>query len=192
VREKSLQESSSMNVFSESLVVLILFVVVSAGIVRLSWPSLRNPSSHGFYRFFAFETILLLVLFNLPRWFEHPFAAYQVASWLLLIFSLLLALHGFYLLRVIGQPRGDFEQTTRLVIVGAYMYIRHPLYASLLFFTWGVFFKDLTLLGVLLTAVATVALYATAKVEESENVVKFGEEYSIYMKSTRMFIPFLL
>ncbi len=35
-------------------------------------------------------------------------------------------------------------------------------------------------------------LIATAKVEEKENVLKFGDQYVAYMKKTKMFVPFLI
>jgi hypothetical protein len=41
-----------------------LFVAVSAAIVRLSWRSLSDPRSHGFYRFFAFEHLSALIQRN--------------------------------------------------------------------------------------------------------------------------------
>jgi protein-S-isoprenylcysteine O-methyltransferase Ste14 len=170
---------------------LVVFIVVSIPIVLFSWPSLRNRHSHGFYRFFALEALLVLIISNVDHWFENPMSTSQIVSWILLCCSLILAVHGFYLLRIIGRPQGKFENTTRLVIVGAYKYIRHPLYSSLLFLTWGVFFKDFSLLGILLSAIASVFLYATAKTEESENLTKFGKEYADYMGSTKMFLPFV-
>lgn len=115
----------------------------------------------------------------------------QCVSWMLLTCSLGLAIHGFYLLQVIGRPQGNFENTTSLVVTGAYRFIRHPLYASLIFLTWGVFFKDLSVLGILLSIVASTFLFATAKAEESENTAKFGGAYEEYSKSTRMFIPYV-
>ena len=156
-----------------------------------SWPSLRNRNVHGFYRFYVFEILLVMILANVDRWFQDPWAAHQVLSWILLSLASATAIHGFYLLRVVGRPRGNFENTTHLVIIGAYKYIRHPLYGSLLALVWGIFFKDASLPGVLLAAVATLFLYATAKTEETENLTKFGIEYSDYMKSTRMFIPYV-
>ena len=112
-------------------------------------------------------------------------------SWLLLLSSLLLALHGFYLLRAIGKPQGSFENTTTVVKLGAYKYIRHPLYASLLLLGWGVFFKDASLLGGILGVAISAFLVATARVEEAENLLKFGAEYAAYRKTSKMFIPFL-
>ena len=173
------------------IIKLAILVVVSVGIFVVSWQFLRNPRSHGFYRFFAFESILILILLNLEHWFRDPFSVHQIVSWLLLLTSIVLAAHGFYLLHVIGRPKNGIENTTTLVMVGAYKYIRHPLYSSLLFLAWGVFFKDVSLLGGILASVATAFLIVTAKMEEAENIQKFGAEYAAYMKTTRMFIPFL-
>lgn len=157
----------------------------------MSWASLRHPHSHGFFRFFAFESILALILLNVEHWFRDPFSALQILSWLLLLSSLILAAHGFYLLRMIGRPEGGIENTTTLVMRGAYRYIRHPLYASLLLLGWGAFFKHLSLLGVILVLATSAFLVATAKVEEAENLHKFGSDYARYMKTTKMFLPFL-
>jgi protein-S-isoprenylcysteine O-methyltransferase Ste14 len=76
-------------------------------------------------------------------------------------------------------------------MVGAYKYIRHPLYSSLLFLAWGVFFKDPSWLGGILALAATIFLVVTAKVEEAEDIRFFGPAYQIYRKQTKMFIPFL-
>jgi protein-S-isoprenylcysteine O-methyltransferase Ste14 len=178
---------------------LIIFAVVSVGIIYVSRTSLRDPRSHGFFRFFAFESILGLILLNIEHWYRNPFSTHQIVSWLLLFPSLFLAVHGFYLLRVIGKPKRriektanlEFENTTTLVIVGTYKYIRHPLYSSLLLLGWGVFFKNLSLLSSILALITSAFLIATAKVEEAENLEKFGPHYAVYMKATKMFIPFL-
>ena len=178
---------------------LIVFVVASIGLAWVSRSSLRDFRSHGFYRFFAWEAILALVLLNLDYWFYEPFSIHQIVSWLLLIISLFLVIHGFQLLRMLGKPdskRNDpslvgVEKTTELVTVGAYRYIRHPLYSSLLFGVWGVFFKHPSWLGVSLAVITIFFLTVTAKIEEAENVRFFGSAYRSYMKQTKMFIPFL-
>jgi len=178
----------------------ILFVVASAGIVVVSRASLRAPRSHGFYRFFAWEAILALILVNLEHWFRNPLSLHQVLSWIFLIVSAFLVVHAVHLLHIIGKPdaqRSDdeatigIEKTTHLVSVGAYKYIRHPMYSSLLFLAWGVFFKDLSWLSGVLALAATAFLVATAKVEEAEDIRFFGTAYQTYIKQTKMFIPFL-
>jgi protein-S-isoprenylcysteine O-methyltransferase Ste14 len=77
------------------------------------------------------------------------------------------------------------------VTVGAFRYIRHPLYSSLLFLAWGVFFKHPSWVGLFLAGIATFFLTMTARIEEAENMAFFGTAYESYMKQTRMFIPFL-
>ena len=178
---------------------LVVFVLGTLGLAFLSRASLVVPRSHGFYRFFAWEAILALGLLNIDVWFRDPFSWHQLISWPLLVISGGLVIVGVHLLRQVGQPdeqRDDvpmvaFEKTTTLVTEGAYRYIRHPLYSSLLFLAWGSFFKAPSWPGGLLAGVATLFLVATARVEEAENVRFFGEEYREYMKRTKMFIPFL-
>jgi protein-S-isoprenylcysteine O-methyltransferase Ste14 len=84
------------------------------------------------------------------------------------------------------------EETGTLVESGAYRYIRHPLYASLLLFGWGVFFKGLDWFSGVIAFAATGSWIATARCEERFNATRFGEGYEDYMKRTKMFIPFLL
>jgi protein-S-isoprenylcysteine O-methyltransferase Ste14 len=177
-----------------------LFVVLSTALIYISRASLRVPSSHGFYRFFAWEFLLVLFLLNMKRWFHDAFSFHQLISWPLLFISGILVIYSLYLLWFVGKPdekRPDdviypIEKTTVLVTEGTFRYIRHPIYSSLLFLAWGIFFKDPSWLAGLLAAGATFFLVRTARVEEGENIRYFGEDYQEYMKRTRMFIPFLL
>ena len=176
----------------------IIFIAGSIFLVAISWKSLRKPRTHGFYRFFAWECIFLLFLVNIKYWFKDPFAWYQIIAWILLFVSLIPLGYGVHFLRTRGNPakqrEGDesllaFEKTTNLVTTGIYKYIRHPLYSSLLFLAWGIFFKLPSLTGISLTAVATAFLFATARADEAECIQFFGPQYIDYMKRTKMFIP---
>lgn len=179
---------------------LVLFAVGSTGIAGLSWRSLRDLHTHGFYRFFAFEFLLALILLNAPEWFRDWLSVRQIASYLLGAISIGLAVEGFRLLLIAGKPsvtaaKGSnlgFENTTALVSAGAYRFIRHPLYASLLALVWCAYLKDpLQIASVLLAIGASGFLIATAVAEERENVVRFGPAYLDYMKHTRRFVPFV-
>jgi protein-S-isoprenylcysteine O-methyltransferase Ste14 len=178
---------------------LLVFAVVTAFFVYVSRHMLMRPQVHGFYRFFAWECILVLVLLNAPHWTTDPLALHQIISWLFLVISIFLVIHGVRLLKALGKPDPNrpeadllaFEKTTQLVTTGAYQYIRHPLYASLLFLAWGVFFKHPSLPGVLLAAAASLFLIITAKKDEAECLQHFGAAYRAYMQRTRMFIPFV-
>ncbi len=169
----------------------IFFVLGSMGFVLIERKALTNPRVHGFYRFFAFETIFVLFLLNIDVWFDDPLAILQIISWVLLAASVGMVVWGVYLLKKEGMPEGEIENTTQMVTIGIYKYIRHPLYSSLLLLAWGVFLKHISLPSGVLVSAAIIFLLATAKVEEKENLEKFGAEYESYMKITRIFIPFL-
>jgi protein-S-isoprenylcysteine O-methyltransferase Ste14 len=178
---------------------IIIFVLVSAFFVYVSRKSLFRSHAHGFWRFFGWESLLGLVLLNALHWFSHPFSWLQLISWFLLFISLFLIVQGLYLLQVVGKPnqnRADetlfaFEKTTSLVTVGAYKYIRHPLYSSILFFTWGAFLKAPSWLGLILAFFTSGCLFLAAKNDESECLEYFGQTYQTYMQATKRFIPFL-
>ena len=179
---------------------LITFTIATIILATLTRASLRNPRSHGFYRFFAWEAILALFLLNVTKWFVDPFAWHQIISWILLILCIIPLVWGIMLLRKRGKPveqRSEdpgllaFEKTSSLVTSGIYRYIRHPLYSSLLLLAWGIFFKSPSLPGGGLAAAATVLLYFTARADEAECVSFFGEEYRAYMSRTKRFIPYI-
>ncbi len=179
---------------------IISFLFITTIIIYISRASLRSPRSHGFYRFFAWEFMLALFLFNVNFWFQNSFAWYQIIAWTLLFVSLIPLGFGIHFLRTQGKPakkrEGDesllaFEKTTALVTSGIYKYIRHPLYSSLLLLTWGIFFKNFSVTGIVLAIAATVFLVFTAKADEAECIQFFGSAYEEYMKKTKMFIPYL-
>ncbi|MBZ5536856.1 MAG: isoprenylcysteine carboxylmethyltransferase family protein [Acidobacteriia bacterium] len=156
----------------------VLIAVGSIPVLWISRRSLLRPLSFGFYRFFAVESILALIVLNAPEWFAHPLAARQLVSWLLLLTSVVTVISGSLTLRRLGQPvsQGSADiMTTNLVTTGPYRHIRHPLYASLLFLGWGTLLKAVTPSTLILVSVATVALIATAKAEEVATIRQFGQ-----------------
>ena len=178
---------------------VFVFLAVSLGPIWLSRKLLLNWRSHGFYRFFAFESFMILVLLNIDYWFEKPFSLLQLISWFLFIITMFIVIHGLLLLRKIGKPnhkRQDqtligIEKTSQLVMIGAYRYIRHPIYSSLIYGSAGVFFKHPSWSSGLMAVITICFTTITAKIEEAENIRFFGENYRDYMKRTRMFIPYL-
>lgn len=179
------------------------FISFLAGSLLLIWfsrKSLRAAKSHGFYRFFAWEAILLLIVLNHEPWGEQPFSPHQIVSWILMLISILLASLGVLALQSDGQAgeqRTDpalygFEKTTALVSSGLFKYIRHPMYTSLIALAWGAFFQDPSLLGSIVAGAASFFLLLTAKADERECLQFFGTQYAEYKQRTWMFIPFLL
>lgn len=178
---------------------LLVFILISFVIIYLSRVSLKKPDSHGFYRFFAWESILGIIILNIDVWFGDPWSWRQIISWFLLVLSAFLIVQAVVLLHRKGKPDDirsneplfELEKTTALVEVGAYRYIRHPMYSSLLCLAWGIYFKQPSWAGGFLAISTTAFLVITAYIEEKENIRYFGAAYSAYMNRTKRFIPFI-
>jgi protein-S-isoprenylcysteine O-methyltransferase Ste14 len=163
-------------------------------ILIFSWfLSIKHGRYHGIARFFAFESVFILVMLNLKVWFINPFSVMQLVSWILLTLSLYFVLYGFMLLKRIGKPQGgNFENTSIIVKTGVYKYIRHPLYLSIFLAGTGVVLKNAGMLQLILGVINLIAVWITARIEEREMIARFGGAYREYMKETKMFIPYLL
>ncbi|MBN1143323.1 MAG: isoprenylcysteine carboxylmethyltransferase family protein [Bacteroidales bacterium] len=178
---------------------LFVFLVLSVIVTAISWRTLFNTRSHGFYRFISWECIALLFAFNYRYWFDAPFTPAHLISWILLFVCAYVVIAGYLELKKGGKASTTreedhlytFEKTTELVDTGIYSYIRHPLYASLIYLTWGIYFKNASFFLFLVAAVSTVFLYITSRYDEKECTRYFGEQYSEYMKRSKMFVPFV-
>lgn len=74
-----------------------------------------------------------------------------------------------------------------------YRYIRHPMYASLFLLAFGAYLKQpASAPAFAVFAIIAVAVYLTAKAEEQDMFEVFGAAYAAYMKTSKMFIPFVL
>jgi protein-S-isoprenylcysteine O-methyltransferase Ste14 len=172
------------------------YIVLITGtilIILFSWfLSLRYKRYHAIARFFAFESVFILVLLNLKVWFKDPFSPFQLVSWLLLILSVYVVIAGYLLLTRKGKPDSNFENTSLLVKSGIYGYIRHPLYLSIFLVGTGVMLKDPQPAQLVLGIINLFAVFITARIEEKEMIKKFGDDYRMYMNETKMFIPFIV
>ncbi len=179
---------------------IIIFCSLSIIAVIASRKILLHFERHGFYRFFAWEFIIVLIVFNYKEWYSNVFSINQIFSWIFLLYSLFLVLSGLITLRKMGnvdETRNDrtlykLEKTTELVSSGIYKYIRHPIYGSLIFLAWGVLLKQITLFLIIVALLSTIFLVITAKFDEKECTEYFGEEYKNYMLRTKLFVPFIL
>lgn len=84
---------------------LIAFVVISIALIYISRDSLRSPRSHGFYRFFGWESIAALLVLNVDVWFQDPWSWHQLISWFLLIVCIVPLVFGARTLIGHGKPQ---------------------------------------------------------------------------------------
>jgi len=155
------------------------------------------------YRFLAFEALLGLTLLTRSRWLVAALSTPQVISWLFLAAGLtlaILALSGRPARPAMGDPTNqDPEETPTLPPRrGVYKILRHPIYAAALFMGWGLFAKSLApfdnaspLCAFLLTGVSLFLVWA-ARADDRADYLKFGTAYLLYVRSSKMLIPFIL
>jgi protein-S-isoprenylcysteine O-methyltransferase Ste14 len=77
-----------------------------------------------------------------------------------------------------------------LVTSGPYHYLRHPIYASIIYFFWAGIFSHLEIWNAILGFIATGGLFLRIFLEE-KLVVKKYPEYSGYAAKTKRIIPFI-
>ncbi len=172
-----------------NLTILIAGIFV---IAIFSWfYSVKARRYHGIPRFFSFLSIFVLFLLNYKMFFHDTSGWNRILSWILLITGACSGIAGFLTLRNKGGAADGFENTTVLVRSGVYKYVRHPLYCSLLLIGTGIMFTLPGILQIIFGLTNALALYLTGIIEEKEMISRFGEQYSEYMKETKMFIPFL-
>ena len=77
-----------------SIMKRLLFLVLSIVAVVASLHVWRTQQIYELFRFLAFESLVLLIVWNTRRWFREPFSISQRVSWIILAASTALADHG--------------------------------------------------------------------------------------------------
>ncbi len=131
-----------------------------------------------------FFIIFLLLILN-DSIFNYSFS---------LLISSLGLIFGFYTLyfNKIGNFNitPDIKKDSLLIRKGAYKYIRHPMYSSVLLMISGVILTDINIINSFLFIVLLIVLYLKAKREERLWNEK-DKDYKKYKNKTKMFIPFI-
>lgn len=82
--------------------------------------------------------------------------------------------------------------TGKVVKTGIYRFIRHPQYTGLLMIAFGMLCGWATLTNLIMFPIIVFLYINLAKKEEKDMISEFGDEYIVYMKKTKRFIPFVL
>lgn len=134
---------------------------------------------------FQFLIILILLVIN-PSIFENKL-------------SLIISVSGFVIgmYSLVSNKISNFniipeiKTNAKLIQTGAYKYIRHPMYFSVLLMMIGIVIGNINLINFILFVLLVFILYLKAKKEEKLWLEK-TPEYKEYMKNTKTFIPFIL
>jgi protein-S-isoprenylcysteine O-methyltransferase Ste14 len=59
------------------IIQIVVFTLGTIFIILISKRSLQSLKYHGFYRFFVFEFTFVMLLLNIPHWFENTVSLIQ-------------------------------------------------------------------------------------------------------------------
>ncbi|WP_051906860.1 MULTISPECIES: isoprenylcysteine carboxylmethyltransferase family protein [unclassified Sulfurospirillum] len=85
----------------------------------------------------------------------------------------------------------EIKENASLITIGAYRYIRHPMYFSVLVMMLGVLVSKPSVLSLFIFALLVVTLFLKAHKEEMLWMVE-SSEYKNYRQQTKKIIPFVL
>jgi len=85
----------------------------------------------------------------------------------------------------------EIKEGAELITTGAYAYVRHPMYFSVLWMMLGFLVAHFDVLALLTYALLILALFLKASKEEKLWIEK-SEEYQAYKAKTKSIIPFIL
>jgi protein-S-isoprenylcysteine O-methyltransferase Ste14 len=94
-------------------------------------------------------------------------------------------------LSMLGSSRLQVVEGQRLVTIGVYSYIRHPLYLGEIMRNMGVAIVLSSLYGLVIILIASLFLLFRMEIEERMLIEQFGQEYEDYMKRTKRLIPYI-
>jgi protein-S-isoprenylcysteine O-methyltransferase Ste14 len=128
-----------------------------------------------------------------PIWVEFaeiPLPAWT--RWLGIGSGIVAIVLGYLSHRTLSTNFTDFLETRqghRLVTVGVYSFIRHPIYASFYFLFGASFLVTQNALVGVLAIVYCLAIYNRAVAEEAMLLGEFGDDYRKYMQRTGRILP---
>lgn len=158
----------------------------SKGIIRL----------YHLLRRVAFPIIEIIFFLQLLGWQLFPFSeqlfVLQLIGFVLVIIAKSMAISARKALGTNWVPAAEYQvkEKQELVTTGIYKYIRHPIYFSAFLSITGVELIVQSYL-VFIGFVFLFEGYRQARREERLLTNHFGDNYKVYMKHTKMFIPFL-
>jgi len=100
----------------------------------------------------------------------------------LAIFLIFVVFCGWMLLHLGWRARLTGKPEEKLVVTGAYAYVRHPEYSSESWALLGIFLMSGAMAVLILLALWAVFVYPVTVWEERELLERFGEEYEEYRK----------
>ena len=114
--------------------------------------------------------------------------------WIGVVMALIAIALTVWIHRTLGRQYSaklEIQKNHKLIKVGPYNRVRHPMYTTLNLFSISVSLITANLLLILLAISVAIPFFWIARAEEELLIEQFGEEYLEYMKVTGRFVPYV-
>jgi protein-S-isoprenylcysteine O-methyltransferase Ste14 len=163
----------------------------------------EQVANSGWWRGYRGEWYVVVqgVIFMVTLW--SPWACEPASKWptrytfigsaggiLLLMLGFLIAISGVMCLRENLTPLPHPKERGRLIVTGAYRWVRHPVYSGIILSAFG--FGLLMQCSLTLCCAALVFLFFEVKTRREEQwLSEKYPEYAVYRKRVKRLIPFI-
>jgi protein-S-isoprenylcysteine O-methyltransferase Ste14 len=179
LKPKTSRDWRSFGAFSAFIVALFtemygfpLTIYLLSGWITRTYPGI-DPFSHDAGHLWS----TLLGLHGDPHWS------------VLHLLSIAAIFGGFILLSAAWKVLYDAQRRHTLATTGVYEYVRHPQYAGFIVIMFGFLLQWPTILTLLMFPVLVVMYVRLARIEESEALREFGDQYRAYMQRVPALLP---
>lgn len=142
---------------------------------------------------------ILAYFLNIGLWlfFPQTILIFQIAlpvfiRWIGVVMAVIAIVLTLWIHQVLGSQYSaklEIQKGHKLITVGPYSKIRHPMYTTLNLFSLSVSLITANLLIILLAIAVAIPFHWITKAEEKILIEQFGKEYLDYMKITGRFFP---
>ena len=141
-------------------------------------------------RYASIAGLLLAVAGIAVLFYEQSLLATQIVPIIIQVFAVALMVWARLTFGMRSFHAAANPTEGGLVTSGPYHFVRHPIYAAVLYFVWAGIASHLSVISVLCGAGVFAGLFVRILAEE-QLVVKRYPEYTTYAQKTRRFIPYL-
>ena len=123
-------------------------------------------------------------LFN-QKLIQGEFLIINYISNFLIILALIFIIFSVKELGKSLSPMPRPKENSKLITIGIYRIMRHPMYYSLIIISFSLFIKSLTVYNFMLSILLTFVIYNKIKIEEEFLTKKFNK-YTLYKKEVKI------